>query len=134
MPSSKKIAVASEGILLFESLIGMGLAAHVLRLAAWTTAPPSQPSTINRKTTIDPPIPRGAGQEAQMSRKKPSRSVTLDEVQHHHPAQNEPNLFDTHAVIESQTTAMTVEEVARLFKKSAETSGTRSCCSDSRGL
>jgi hypothetical protein len=133
MPNSKKIAVASEGILLFDSLIGMGLAAHVLRLAAWTTAPPSQPSTINRKTTIDPPVPR-AGQETQMPREKPSRSVTLDEIQHHHPTQNEPNLFDMPAVIESQTTAMTVEEVARLFKKSAETSGSRSCYSNSRGL
>ena len=56
-----------------------------------------------------------------MPRKKPSRSVTLDDVQHHQPAQNEPNVFDMLAVIESQKTAMTVEEVARLFKKSAET-------------
>jgi hypothetical protein len=132
MPNSKKIAVASEGILLFESLIVWD---WLPTFYAWQPGPrpPSQPSTINRKTTIDPPVPR-AGQETQMPRKKPSRSVTLDEIQHHHPAQNEQNLFYMPAVIESHTTALTVEEVARLFKKSAETSGSRSCCSNSRGL
>jgi hypothetical protein len=66
MPNSKKIAVASEGILLFDSLIGMGLAAHVLRLAAWTTAPPRSPQqSTGRRQSIRPFLERARRHKCQ---------------------------------------------------------------------
>jgi excisionase family DNA binding protein len=54
-------------------------------------------------------------------RKKTVQSVRSAESVRSHDPLDDPKQFDLLAAIESHTTAMTIEEVAHLFKKSSET-------------